>query len=57
MARATQRRGVTPVLVTPVAAIRCNDHTHFEAAGARQIAGLVADAVRTQNIPLRAYLR
>ncbi|WP_430781630.1 GDSL-type esterase/lipase family protein [Actinoplanes sp. G11-F43] len=34
----------------------CNDHTHFEAYGARQIARLVAGALRTQNIPLATYL-
>jgi len=40
-----------------VGAFFCNDHTHFEAAGARQIAGVVAGAVRNQQIPLAAYLR
>lgn len=40
-----------------VGAFFCNDHTHFEAAGARQIAGLIATALRAQNIPLAAYLR
>lgn len=40
-----------------VGAFFCKDHTHFEAAGARQIAGLVATAIRDQNIPLAAYLR
>ncbi|WP_306204726.1 SGNH/GDSL hydrolase family protein [Actinoplanes sp. RD1] len=40
-----------------VGAFFCNDHTHFEAAGARQIAGLIATALREQNIPLAAYLR
>ncbi|MBO3741309.1 carbohydrate esterase [Actinoplanes flavus] len=34
----------------------CNDHTHFEAYGAQRIAGLVAGALRTQNIPLATYL-
>ena len=34
----------------------CADHTHFEAAGAQQIAGQVANALRTQSIPLAAYL-
>ena len=41
----------------PVGAFFCNDHTHFEASGARQIAGVVARAVREQNIPLSSYLR
>ncbi|MFI7542272.1 cellulose binding domain-containing protein [Actinoplanes sp. NPDC049599] len=40
-----------------VGAFFCNDHTHFEAAGARQIAGLVATALREQGIGLAAYLR
>ncbi|GIF00718.1 cellulose binding domain-containing protein [Paractinoplanes rishiriensis] len=40
-----------------VGAFFCNDHTHFEAAGARQIAGLIATALREQNIPLSAYLK
>jgi lysophospholipase L1-like esterase len=35
----------------------CNDHTHFEAAGASQIAGIVAKALRDQNIGLAAYLK
>ena len=34
----------------------CDDHTHFEAAGAKQIAGLVATALRTQGIALASYL-
>ncbi|ANN18315.1 carbohydrate esterase [Amycolatopsis orientalis] len=41
----------------PVGAFFCADHTHFEAAGARQIAGVVAKAVRDQKIPLASYLR
>ncbi|XVU22837.1 GDSL-type esterase/lipase family protein [Actinoplanes sp. CA-054009] len=40
-----------------VGAFFCNDHTHFEAAGAQRIAGVVATAVREQNLPLAAYLR
>jgi len=40
-----------------VGAFFCNDHTHFETAGARQIAGLIATALREQNIGLAAYLR
>jgi len=35
----------------------CDDHTHFEAAGANQIAGLVANALKTQGIGLAAYLK
>jgi lysophospholipase L1-like esterase len=40
-----------------VGAFFCNDHTHFEAYGAQQIAKLVAGALRTQGIPLAAYLK
>jgi lysophospholipase L1-like esterase len=40
-----------------VGAFFCNDHTHFEAAGARQIAGLIATALREQGIGLASYLR
>lgn len=41
----------------PVGAFFCNDHTHFEAAGAGQIAGVVAKALRDQRIPLSSYLK
>ncbi|WP_410643802.1 GDSL-type esterase/lipase family protein [Amycolatopsis sp. lyj-346] len=40
-----------------VGAFFCNDHTHFEAAGADKIAEVVAKAVRAQRIPLASYLR
>ncbi|MBN1171566.1 MAG: carbohydrate esterase [Micromonosporaceae bacterium] len=40
-----------------VGAFFCNDHTHFEAEGARQIAGLVANAVRGQGIGIASYLK
>jgi lysophospholipase L1-like esterase len=40
-----------------VGAFFCADHTHFEADGARQIAGLIAAALREQAIPLASYLR
>src|SRR3954454_4250644 len=40
-----------------VGAFFCNDHTHFETYGAQQIAGLVAGALRSQSIPLAAYLK
>jgi lysophospholipase L1-like esterase len=40
-----------------VGAFFCNDHTHFEAYGAQQVARLVAGALRSQNIPLAGYLR
>ena len=41
----------------PVGAFFCNDHTHFEAAGAGQIAGVVTKALRDQRIPLSSYLK
>jgi lysophospholipase L1-like esterase len=41
----------------PVGAFFCNDHTHFETAGAKQIATVVSTALRNQGIPLAAYLR
>lgn len=34
----------------------CADHTHFDTTGATQIAGLVAGALKSQNIPLAKYL-
>lgn len=40
-----------------VGAFFCNDHTHFEAAGAKQIAGLIATALREQGIALASYLK
>lgn len=35
----------------------CEDHTHFEAAGAKQIAAVVAGALKAQALPLAAYLK
>jgi lysophospholipase L1-like esterase len=35
----------------------CDDHTHFDTPGAQQIAALVAQALRDQNIGLSAYLK
>jgi lysophospholipase L1-like esterase len=35
----------------------CNDHTHFETTGARQIAAVVAKELRARGLPLAAYLR
>ena len=35
----------------------CNDHTHFEAAGALQIAQTAAQALKDQGIGLAAYLK
>jgi lysophospholipase L1-like esterase len=40
-----------------VGAFFCNDHTHFEAAGAAQISRTVAQALRDQGIALASYLR
>jgi lysophospholipase L1-like esterase len=40
----------------PVGDFFCDDHTHFSASGARDIAGLVAGAIRDQAIPLASYL-
>lgn len=41
---------------TPIGKFFCNDHTHFEADGATQIAALVAKAIKDQGFPLAAYL-
>jgi lysophospholipase L1-like esterase len=41
---------------SPVGQFFADDHTHFSAAGATQIAGVVAKAVDTQAIPLRDWL-
>jgi lysophospholipase L1-like esterase len=41
----------------PVGEFFCNDHTHFDATGANQIAGLITKALRDQNIGLAAYLK
>jgi lysophospholipase L1-like esterase len=41
----------------PVGDFFCDDHTHLSSSGALEIAGLVAQALRDQNIPLAAYLK
>jgi lysophospholipase L1-like esterase len=41
----------------PVGDFFCDDHTHFSSAGIQQIADLVVQALREQNIPLAAYLK
>ena len=41
----------------PVGDFFCDDHTHLSSSGALEIAGLVAKALRDQNIPLAAYLK
>ena len=40
-----------------VGAFFCDDHTHFDAGGALQIGGLVAQGLRNNNIPLSQYLQ
>lgn len=40
----------------PVGDFFCNDHTHFEKAGAVEIAHLIAQALRDQDIGLAAHL-
>jgi lysophospholipase L1-like esterase len=40
-----------------VGAFFCDDHTHFEAAGAQQIARVVTKALRDQRIPLANHLK
>lgn len=35
----------------------CNDHTHFDTGGALSVGGVVAQALRDQNIPLAQYLK
>lgn len=41
----------------PVGTFFCDDHTHFDTPGARQIGGVIADALRAQAIPLADYLK
>jgi lysophospholipase L1-like esterase len=41
----------------PVGDFFCNDHTHFEASGATQIAGLVAKALSDQGIAVSTHLK
>ena len=41
----------------PVGDFFCDDHTHFSPSGAVEVAGLVAQALRDQGIPLAAYLK
>lgn len=35
----------------------CDDHTHFDKPGARQIAQVVASALKAQGLPLAGYLK
>jgi len=48
---------VSATTTGPVGDFFCDDHTHLSASGALDIAGLVAQALRDQNIPLAAYLK
>lgn len=41
---------------TPIGNFFCNDHTHFEAAGAKQIGNLVAKGISDQHLGLASYL-
>ncbi|MDP9037613.1 MAG: hypothetical protein M3O50_22680 [Myxococcota bacterium] len=47
----------TYTATTPIGLFFCQDHTHFEMAGASEIAGVVAKALRDQGIGLAAYLK
>jgi lysophospholipase L1-like esterase len=52
--------GATDITATTggaVGAFFCDDHTHFDTTGAAAIAGIVATALRNQNIGLAAYLK
>jgi lysophospholipase L1-like esterase len=35
----------------------CEDHTHFDAPGAKQIARVVADALKAKKLPIAGYLK
>jgi lysophospholipase L1-like esterase len=48
---------VSATTTGPVGDFFCDDHTHLSPAGALEIAGLMAKALRDQNIPLAAYLK
>ena len=48
---------VSATTTGPVGDFFCDDHTHLSSSGALDIAGLVAKALRDQNIPLAAYLK
>jgi lysophospholipase L1-like esterase len=41
----------------PVGDFFCDDHTHFETAGATQIAGLIAKALKDKGLGLAAHLK
>jgi lysophospholipase L1-like esterase len=48
---------VSATTTGPVGDFFCDDHTHFSGTGAVEIAGLVAQALRDQALPLAAYLK
>jgi len=48
---------VSATTTGPVGDFFCDDHTHLSSAGALEIAGLVAKALRDQNVGLAAYLK
>ena len=48
---------VSATTTGPVGDFFCDDHTHFDTPGAKQIAELVADAIDEQALPLAAYLK
>jgi len=48
---------VSATTTGPVGDFFCDDHTHLSSSGAVEIAGLVAQALRDQNIGLAAYLK
>ncbi|HEU4576780.1 MAG TPA: GDSL-type esterase/lipase family protein [Polyangiaceae bacterium] len=48
---------VSAATTGPVGDFFCDDHTHFSSTGAVEIAGVVAQALRDQGIPLSAYLK
>ena len=48
---------VSATTTGPVGDFFCDDHTHLSPSGAVEIAGVMAQALRDQNIPLAAYLK
>jgi len=48
---------VSATTTGPVGDFFCDDHTHLSPSGAVEIAGLMAGALRSQSIPLAAYLK
>ena len=48
---------VSATTTGPVGDYFCDDHTHLSPSGALDIAGVMAKALRDQNIPLAAYLK